>query len=304
MKLSLPFLLWFCLSSATLCIANENPFFGADRDTNSNSVPDSREKRVENRARSDGAWKRIPFGSRILALQRKLTADLSRNLKLIKNDPKPGPIAVLLLTSFIYGIIHSVGPGHAKALFVSHTMARPSSAATIWKAGGIFSITHIGTAVVLFLVLRETLGLTVANNDTVARKMIRLSGFLVITAGLMVLFSSILEHAFESAAGRLMNQMSGLSPTAFVAGLAPCPGTFLILTFSSIIGILPVGLFAVVAVSLGMAVTVGTAGSIGGLMARKVVRNGRSPGWRYVRNGISFLGGGAVIVIGILMTLN
>ncbi len=298
-------LLLICLSTAVVSIAHDNPFFTEKRDSSSaGSVEQSHRREERSNPQSGGVWKHIPYGRRLLALQRKLTTDLSRNLKGIKNDPTPGAIALLLLTSFIYGIIHSLGPGHAKALFVSHTLARPSTATTIWKAGGVFSITHIGAAVVLFLVMREFLGLGMAGNDIVTRRMIRLSGFLVIAAGLMVLFSSILEHVFESAAGKVMKQMSGLSLTAFVAGLAPCPGTFLILTFSTIIGILHVGLFAVVAVSLGMALTVGTAGSLGGIMARKVDRTGPSPGWSYVRKIVRFVGGGAVIVIGILMVLH
>ncbi|MFW6254840.1 MAG: nickel/cobalt transporter [Chitinivibrionales bacterium] len=262
------------------------------------------EKEVE-AAREDRrqktAWSHIPFADKLLSLQRNLTGKLSGSLREIKTSPGPGPIIGLLLMAFIYGVIHSLGPGHAKVLFMSHTLSRPTPVKAAWGAGTIFSATHTGMAILIFLVLRKLLGLGQVQSELYSSRLLMLSGVLIMVAGAMVLFSSYLEDIAQSAAGRIVRGASSLPAVAVVAGLAPCPGAFLILTFSSIIGILHVGILAVVAVSLGMALTVSVIGSLGGVIGGSLFQEKNRPAMQLLQKGARFLGGAAIVLIGAMM---
>jgi hypothetical protein len=87
-------------------------------------------------------WKYLPFSRTLLSLQRDLSAKLSHRLRKIKERPNPAAIAGLLILAFLYGIIHSLGPGHAKALFVSHGLTRATPLRSTWVAGCFFIYPH------------------------------------------------------------------------------------------------------------------------------------------------------------------
>jgi ABC-type nickel/cobalt efflux system permease component RcnA len=210
----------------------------------------------------------------------------------------------LLLLSFIYGIVHSLGPGHAKVLFLSHTLARPATIRQTWLAGGLFSLTHAGTSIVLFLVLRLLLGAGQGEIDRYSRNIVRLSGGLVLAAGVLIVVSDRLERVVHTSVQRLAKRASGLSTVAVFAGLAPCPGAFLILVFTSILGMLPAGLIAVGAVSAGMAVTVSSVTTAGGLLAARVATHHPTRRAAVAGRILRLAGAGMIMLLGVAMMLH
>jgi ABC-type nickel/cobalt efflux system permease component RcnA len=206
-----------------------------------------------------------------------------------------------MLLAFVYGVIHSLGPGHAKALFVSHTLTRPTPVRRIVSAAALFSLTHAGVAIVLFLLLRMLLGLGQGDIEVYSQKMFKMSGILVLVAGLLLAVSSYIENMTESSLKSALHGASSLKTIAVFAGLAPCPGAFLILVFTSIIGILPVGLCAVGAVSLGMAATVSAIASAGGLLASRLANEKLKRHHATFGKALRFTGAGAIMTIGALM---
>jgi nickel/cobalt transporter (NicO) family protein len=300
-KLALPALaaVAFLVSSG---YTHDNPFLKRGRDSAHTQAEGGK-----NRARPAGGrsfWTYMPYAEELLKIQRTLTARLSQHLRAIQQRPGAAPVAALVLLSFLYGIIHSLGPGHAKVLFISHSFSRPVSIRGIWGAGALFSVTHAGAAAAIFIIMRLFLGMGQAQSDLVSRKMLTMSGILVMVAGIIILASSYLEDTLESVAGRLLKKASGLWLVGFIAGLAPCPGAFLILTFSNIIGILPIGFIAVLAVSLGMALTVSTVTSIGSIMGQNVFRKNAKPGLLIAQRIVRYAGGGIIILIGALMAMH
>lgn len=202
------------------------------------------------------AARRFPLSNELFALQRRLTGSLAGAFNGIKERARLTHVVVLLLVAFAYGAVHSLGPGHAKSLFVSYTLARPTTAAETWAAGGLFALTHTGMALVSFTILRQLLHQEQGRIEEYSRSMLRASGGLVVLAGVIVLIAPLLEGMAEAAVRRSLSKINKMGFLAVVAGLAPCPGAFLILVFSSVAGLLHIGIMAVVAVSLGMAITV------------------------------------------------
>ena len=286
-------------------LAQQNPFrrpASAGTDTVDLSRKSPPEMPVKKNNSGKRLWKLVPFGRELLSTQRSLSGKLSSTLRAIKADPGPVTIAVLLFFAFLYGIIHSLGPGHAKTLFISHGLSRASPIRANWIGGAVFSITHTGSAIVLFLVFRMALGWKQSRSDSFSQDMIMVSGILIIAAGIIVIISSVLEKKAQYAAGTFLRRSTGLIPVAVIAGLAPCPGAFLILTFSNIIGILPVGIAAVAAVSLGMAITVSLAGIAGSSIGNKLGDRGeRRQTWCIVGTVVRYLAAGVIIAVGLLM---
>lgn len=248
-------------------------------------------------------WNIIPFGRTLLSGQRILIGKLSSMLRSLKTSPHPSTFAMLLLFAFLYGIIHSLGPGHAKTLFASHGLSRGSPHRKTWIAGILFSVTHTGSAILLFAVFRFLLGSGQSERDTFSHDMMVVSGILITVAGIIILFSSLLEKKAQSAAGTLLRRSTGLMTVAVIAGLAPCPGAFLILTFSHIIGILPVGIAAVVAVSLGMSITVSFAGMAGSGFSKRISNENGSTLLHGIGSVIRYLAAAMIIAIGLLMAV-
>ncbi len=247
---------------------------------------------------------RLPFMQKLFAYQGKLTSRLSRYFREVKEQRGVLTIAGLLLLSFFYGVIHSLGPGHAKALFISHTITRPTPVHRIIVAAALFSATHAGIAIALFLTLRMLLGLGQGDVELYSQKMLAVSGVLVLIAGLFLAASSSIENKAESSLKRTLHGASSLQAVAVFAGLAPCPGAFLILVFTSIIGILPIGLFAVGAVSVGMAATVSVIASAGGLLSNRLARKKFKRSHALLGKALRLAGAGAIATIGVLMILH
>jgi nickel/cobalt transporter (NicO) family protein len=103
-----------------------------------------------------------PLG-RVLAwvfdTQQSLQRTLAMSVKSLKTDPLGGAITLALL-SFVYGVLHAVGPGHGKTIISSYVVANEETV----RRGVIISFIAAGlqalTAVVLVGVLLIALGAT------------------------------------------------------------------------------------------------------------------------------------------------
>ncbi|HEU0017087.1 MAG TPA: nickel/cobalt transporter, partial [Methyloceanibacter sp.] len=70
---------------------------------------------------SPGAFSGI-FGW-VLSTQQSLQRDLATSVKNLKSENAMGAAVVLALASFIYGVVHAVGPGHGKMVISSYVVA-------------------------------------------------------------------------------------------------------------------------------------------------------------------------------------
>jgi ABC-type nickel/cobalt efflux system permease component RcnA len=103
-----------------------------------------------------------PFG-RVFAWvfdkQQSLQRTLAMSVKSLKTDPLGGALTLALL-SFIYGVLHAVGPGHGKTIISSYVVANEETV----RRGVIISFIAAGlqalSAVVLVSVLLIALGAT------------------------------------------------------------------------------------------------------------------------------------------------
>jgi nickel/cobalt transporter (NicO) family protein len=225
--------------------------------------------------------------------QRRIQHALSTSLRDVQSGS--GSLALWTLTSvcFGYGVVHTLGPGHGKAVVVAYFLDSTKPRAWIEGifAGAWIAFTHTLAALLLAgaLKLFYSVGLLgalreVRNVEVVSYVLILLVGFWRLWAGLT---GRLHEHAHhdhghhghdhhhdhhDAPARRTI--AGWLLLTA--AGIAPCAGALVVILLSVALGVLWAGVIGVVAIAVGMAVTLAAIGMASMVAHRLIIGDGRS----------------------------
>jgi ABC-type nickel/cobalt efflux system permease component RcnA len=223
--------------------------------------------------------------------QRRIQQSLSTSLRDIKSGSGSLALWTLLAVCFGYGVVHTLGPGHGKAVVVAYFLdsKRPRAWIEGVFAGSWIAFTHTLAALLLagglktfavvglFGALRE-----VRNVEIVSYTLILLIGFWRLWAG-------ISGHLHEHAHGGddhhhdhdhhhqhpAQRTLAGwLLLTA--AGIAPCAGALVVILLSLALGVLWAGVVGVIAIALGMAITLAAVGMASMVAHRLIIGDGRS----------------------------
>jgi nickel/cobalt exporter len=118
--------------------------------------------------------------------QQSLQRTLAMSVKSLKTDPLGGAITLALL-SFVYGVLHAVGPGHGKMIISSYVVANEETV----RRGVIISFIAAGlqalTAVVLVGVLLIALGATGLQVNAWSNQLETISYAMIALVGLYLL---------------------------------------------------------------------------------------------------------------------
>ncbi|HCO48279.1 MAG TPA: hypothetical protein DIT55_02100 [Spirochaetaceae bacterium] len=183
-----------------------------------------------------------------LALRNKLAVYLES----WQNSPSSSLLFIIIGASFLYGILHALGPGHRKTVVFSIYLAR---AAPWWESaasGLALAGLHGGAAILLLLLFRGVSGAISAATDQIA---IYMEGFAY--CALIVMAAVLLIRAVRELATGTGHTKDPVSLGALIlTGVYPCPGAILILVLSLTLDILTIGITAVLAMSLGMSLPI------------------------------------------------
>ena len=249
-------------------------------------------------------------------LQRETQQRIQRHMSAIAKDDSAAALLVGMGLAFLYGVLHTAGPGHGKMVVASYFLghdARP------WRGmlmGLRIAVTHVIAAVVLVgvadITVRNLLGgapdevrwLQLASYGTIAA----IGGFMLVRAvrRLKQGEAAAFHHHDHAAQGRDHahdhdGKQQGLLAAA--AGLAPCTGALLIMLYAFANGIVLSGILLVACISLGMAMTVALIGVIC-IVARRwmvaaVARQGHGRSWFF--GGLELAGAIAIAGLGAAM---
>ena len=218
----------------------------------------------------------------------------------------------LVTVCFGYGVVHTLGPGHGKAVVVAYFLdsTRPRAWIEGIFAGGWIAFTHTLAALLLAgaLKLSSTVGLFGAMREV--RNVEIASYTLILLVGLWRLWAGITgrvhehwhgdhDHGPEHGHGHghshghdhehghdhghhhhhdhepPQRTIAGwLLLTA--AGIAPCAGALVIILLSIALDVLWAGVVGVIAIAIGMAVTLAAIGMASMVAHRLIIGDGRS----------------------------
>jgi ABC-type nickel/cobalt efflux system permease component RcnA len=251
-----------------------------------------------------------------------------------KNDKRA--LVLLVLVALVYGVLHALGPGHQKTLVAGYLVSEGGGLGAAIAASGVASLSHALSVIGLFA-LHAILGtgFGVMDVEKTTTMVTLVSGsLLVILASIMVWKKvtalvaairgkadaretcacghhhdgpcdehGIVEDRHDCEKTPLAKR--GAIPLLVSGSLAPCPGAALFLLFGFTAGNPLAGVVAVIAISLGMWLTLIAVGvaSVTFRSAGLAGSRKRATWARYLPSLFGVCGSVAVLVFAVLMVI-
>ncbi len=222
-------------------------------------------------------------------LQQQFNSIISSHFRELENEMNLWAIFVILSISFIYGIIHALGPGHGKALVASYFLSNKKRYREAFKIGYLISAIHAVSALsitlIIYYVLETVLSRTFAQTS---EYMMKFSGALIVLVGIYLFFEHYKKQKVKSE--------KSIYALAFFAGIVPCPGVMMVVLFSISMGKLYIGIIAAILMSLGMGFTI----SLSAIMA--TFAKNKAPS--IIATYIPYIGNSFIILLGLYLLLS
>ena len=211
-----------------------------------------------------------PFFAEMVALQRELRQRMTGYARQIQERPLGAATWQLMLLSFLYGVIHALGPGHGKSIVCSYFVSRRGTWRQALLFGNLITATHILSAVVIIVGLSWALGrANIAAFHSVEGRLESISYALIVLIGFFLLGKTLLDwwRASKKKSSEEAEECPRSSPRDIITlslatGLMPCPGAALILLFTLSLNVFWAGLAAMIPLALGMGLTASALGLI------------------------------------------
>jgi ABC-type nickel/cobalt efflux system permease component RcnA len=237
----------------------------------------------ESSADEKRSQQKLPKLSPLELLSEKLNeikVQIEDTLQDIKQNNSLSAYFWLLFFSFIYGILHAIGPGHGKSLVSSYFINQNKSYLKAFSISSLIGVVHTFSAFVLTLIVYFILGLmfssSLVNIEQMATKV---SAMIIIAIALYLIYKKIKkaknkitfapaqQFSFIKPQSNLHKpiascECSGCQTTStdlgviLAAGIVPCPGTVTIFLFTISLGIYFVGFLSAVFMSIGMSLVI------------------------------------------------
>ena len=232
--------------------------------------------------------------------QRRIQQTLSVSLRDIKSGSGSLALWTLATVCFGYGVVHTLGPGHGKAVVVAYFLdsTRPRAWIEGIFAGAWIAFTHTLAALLLAgaLKLLGTAGLLGALREV--RNVEMVSYLMILAIGIWRLWAGITgrlhEHHHGDGHGHdhdhhhhdhdhgphhhtdtKQRTLAGwLLLTA--AGIAPCAGALVVILLAVALDVIWAGVVGVIAIAFGMAITLSAIGLASMVAHRLIIADGRS----------------------------
>jgi len=225
-------------------------------------------------------------------LQTRVSLLFTKTMTSIRDRESAGPLWWGLLISFVYGLVHTLGPGHGKAVVASYFIGHGGSLGRGLTVGIRIALFHVLSAVLVVgltdFAVRQATGS--APSDYRAVRLVSYAGIAAI--GLWMLLRALRvarrphshEHGDEGGehphthqghdclACAAMDQHDHRAAgwLSVLVGAVPCTGALLVLLFGFANDLLLPSIALVMAISLGMAFALSAIG-VAAILGRRIV---------------------------------
>jgi nickel/cobalt exporter len=203
---------------------------------------------------------------KILKTQKDINQKITHYLNEIKKGDNSSVIWLVFGLAFLYGILHSIGPGHGKLIILSYFTAYEAKWPSAIMMGFQIAFIHASSAVILVLSVKN-----IAKYIFMAASASRELLFLKLISYGAIIFMGffLLWQAYKSSKKRVPQNIKETVKAnksqwvlALSIGLIPCTGALLILFYAMAKQMLFIGISSVFFMALGMAVTLSTIGAV------------------------------------------
>ncbi|WP_180886735.1 DUF3299 domain-containing protein [Ruegeria sp. THAF57] len=178
-----------------------------------------------------------------------------------------------LLIAFLYGAVHTLGPGHGKAVVISYFVGSGGNLRRGIMMGTQIAITHVLSAIVVVFLLDFTVRQATGNAPSDYR-LIRLASYAAISViGAVMLWragAALLEYrrhdhhhhsgGCASCAAAAKKAETGSGWLAAAIGVVPCTGALMVMLYGLANDLIGPAIVMVTAISFGMALSMAAIG--------------------------------------------
>lgn len=284
------FALVVLMITATAVYSQQNPFLSGSDTQNDEAEPgtaaENSEQTEEDRGQTGESGlasaettdsSRVKQSSRFMqwinAFQRELYGRIAGAMQAVKQQENRASVLFMALgAAFLYGLLHALGPGHRKTVIFSYFLAADAPVLHGVAAGVLLALLHGAAAVGLILPIYYLLqGSLLITFNSVSRYIeVATFGFIAVFGAVMLAVHLIQMlrgkhehgglHSHDEAPAATdtpeRSRRRNLLLLIIGSGLVPCPGAAMVLMFALSMQMTTLGLMAVGAMSLGMAVTI------------------------------------------------
>ncbi|PLY07084.1 MAG: DUF1007 domain-containing protein [Arcobacter sp.] len=259
--------------------------------------------------------------SEVIEKEKTLLSSFSKKVKeyLLKiQNGDSYALFILLGVSFLYGIIHALGPGHGKSLAFTYFSSNKSSYLKAFWISQASAFIHIIGALILVIVsvflLQSFLNSFVKDSVEILTK---ISSIMIMTLAIYILYNKLNHNKCACNSCSSVNQnpiWSIKNPNANInlkpkfvkkdlyfvltAGLIPCPGTVVLFIYAFVLKTYFAVLLASIFISLGMGLVIFLSSFIG------VSIHNLSSKSHKITNFLEILAPIIMFILGILLFLN
>lgn len=260
-------------------------------------------------------------------LQREASRRIARQMAEIAEGKSPGALFVGMALAFLYGVLHTLGPGHGKTIAASYFLAHDARFARgVWM-GIKIAVTHVIAAVALVWLADVTFRKLMGGTATEVRVLQQVSYAAIAAVGAWMLVRAFRRlhsgggaegcahdhcgadhahtdgHHHDSWPGDNRPARRQQNLLAIAAGLAPCTGALLIMLYALANGIVLAGILLVACVSIGMAAAIAAIGAFC-ILARRMALHAltaASPRRRWLTSAVEVIGALAILALGAVL---
>jgi nickel/cobalt transporter (NicO) family protein len=236
-----------------------SPFSSSDRNEKS--------ERVSSPSATSIIW------FKFLKTQRDLNQKITHYLNEVKKGESSFIVWLVFAFAFLYGILHSIGPGHGKLIILSYFTAHEAKWPSAIIMGFQIAFIHGLSAIVLVLSVKNIAKYILMSSAS--QEMLILT--LISYGAIMLVGVFLLRETYKSSKKQVVENIKGTEKfnksqwlLALSIGLIPCTGALLILFYAMAKQMLFIGIVSVFFMTLGMAVTLSTIGSVYIMARRKI----------------------------------
>ncbi|WP_366656550.1 hypothetical protein [Fodinicurvata sp. EGI_FJ10296] len=326
------------LAIATVCLAaiGVGSEAGADYFGRSGAAPSSS---GDESGGGSGNWPLAGLVAWLSQLQTAMNAMLMGYLR----DVRAGGLASagpVIGAGFVYGVVHAAGPGHGKVVVAGYFLGTPARMATGIAFSFFMALVQALVAIALVVVFALIVGTSLGRVAGQVAVLEPLSYAIVAGIGAVMMWRAVRgrpacahcaahaadphghehlhghdqahghrhDHGHLSPIGRVLALLPyDLRVLAVGVGLRPCTGAILLLLFTLAGGVFWVGILAVIAMAIGVGLTVSAAAILAGWARSGLVRGtglgGSSVATARVVRIVEFVGAGLVLAIGTMMMI-
>ncbi len=231
----------------------------------------------EKQHQTSGPSLKNPAFVKIILWQHRIRQKMAELVREARSTGNPKPLLFLFGLAFLYGMVHSAGPGHGKLVAMSYLISCGRRYSKAVLLGNLIAFFHGLSGVVFVLTVRLLMQRTITGTLEETSHKARLISFgLVFILGLLLLLRSfqswrktdfVADNNPKSSQMRMMNNPVVM---ALAVGMVPCPGVVLVMLFCLSMKMTGLGVVLSFWIILGMALTI-TAAVLFGLTGKRVV---------------------------------